>query len=183
MIREQVLTQTIPVTKRQQQVFFQLKLPRDTHKIIGMETGLFVIQAPPEFFVPSSDAGGVIRRNLLMGTLQLQANGSTDVFYSKDIFERDINTGLGELKRFVTQVQDAPPLQFLLINVPPDGNGFEFYNSWSHGRKREEDPLSICNCLVIYGWFKDAAYATINTDIIYQVTLYVWIERKIKPLQ
>jgi hypothetical protein len=183
MIREQVLIQTIPVTKRQQQVFFQLKLPRDTHKIIGVETGLSVIQADPQFFVPSIDAGGVVRRNLLMGTLQLQANGSTDVFYSKDIFERDINTGLSEIKQFITQQQDVPPLQLLLIEVPLDGNGFEFYNCWSHGRKREEDPLSICNCSVISGWFKDAAYATINTDIIYQVTLYIWIERKIKSLQ
>lgn len=183
MIREQVLIQTITVSRRNQQVFFQLKLPRDTHKVIGVETGLSGIQADPAFFIPSIDDMGMIRRNLLMGTLQLQSNGNSDVFYSKEIFERDINTGIGELKQFASQNQGNAPLAFLLINVPPDGNGFEYHNSWSHGSKREEDPVSICNCDVINGWYKDAAAETINTDIRYSVKLYIWIERKTNQLQ
>ena len=179
MIREQVLIQTINIIKRNQQVFFQIKLPRDTHKIIGVETGLYILEAYPYLFTPSQDDMGLIRSNIMMGTLQLQANGNTAIFYSKEIFERDINTGRGELKEFVSQGQGGAPLAFLLINVPPDGNGFDFFNSWTHGSKREEDPVNVCNCSVINGWFKDAAAAIINTDIHYQVMLYIWIERKI----
>ena len=179
MIREQVLIQTINVSRRYQQVFFQLKLPRDTHRIIGVETGLYILDANPYFFTPTKNDMGLIRSNTMMGTLQLQSNGNTDVFYSKEIFERDINTGRAELKQFVSQGGPEAPIAFLLVNNPPDGNDFDFFNSWTHGSKREEDPVSVCNCSVINGWFKDAAAAIINTDIHYQVMLYIWIERKI----
>lgn len=39
-MKEEVIIQPISITKKKELIFFQVKLPRDTDKIIGIETGL-----------------------------------------------------------------------------------------------------------------------------------------------
>ncbi|HMT75921.1 MAG TPA: hypothetical protein PKA77_17740, partial [Chitinophagaceae bacterium] len=85
-MKEQVLIQAIGINRRSQLNIFQVKLPRDTHKIIGVETGLLIQDSPPFAFSPLQAGSGLIERNNLMGVLQLKANGRPDIFYAKEIF-------------------------------------------------------------------------------------------------
>ncbi len=177
MMKEEVIIQTISISKRGQQNFFQVKLPRDTHKIIGVETGLYVLNVPG-YFIPAQELSMLIRRNYMMGVVQLQANGKPDVFYSKEIFERDINIGAGEVKVF------PPPVVIMERKADaPDGNNFDYFTLWTHGTKREEDPLNICGCTVINGQYKDAIGEYFQTDVNYKIMLYIWIERKTNQQQ
>ena len=176
-MKEQVIIQTITISKRGQQIFFQVKLPRDTNKIIGVETGLYLLNAPL-YFIPAQELSMLVRRNYMMGVVQLRANRKPDVFYSKEIFERDINIGAGEVKLFL------PPVVVIEKKVDqPDGNNFDYFTHWTHGTKREEDPLNIYDCSVINGQYKDAIGEYFQTDVSYKVLLYIWIERKANQQQ
>ena len=179
-MKEQVLIQAIGINRRSQQNFFQVKLPRDTHKIIGIETGLLIQDSPPDAFSPLQAGSGLIERNNLMGVLQLKANGRPDIFYAKEIFERDLNIGAGELKVFPYDPPNERRLGLRRIFVPPDGNSFDFFPSCTHGTRREEDPLNICGCTVINGYFKDSIGEVFGYDVSYKVMLYIWIERQMK---
>lgn len=176
MIREQVIIQTINISKRGQQNFFQVKLPRDVHKIIGIETGLNVLNVQG-YFIPAQELSKLVRRNNLMGVVQLRANTKPDVFYSKEIFERDMNIGAGEIK-----IIPSPVMMERKVDQP-DGNSFDYFTHWTHGTKREEDPLDVCGCSVINGQYKDAVGEYFQTDVNYKVVLYIWIERKTNQQQ
>lgn len=171
-MKEEVTIQTITISKRGQQNFFQVKLPRGVHKIIGVETGLYLLNVP-QYFIPAQELSMLIRRNYMMGVVQLRANGKPDMFYSKEVFEKDINTGAGEIKLF------PPPVVVMEKKVDqPDGNSFDYFTHWTHGTKREEDPLNICGCSIINGQYKDAIGEYFGMDISYKVMLYIWMERK-----
>ena len=118
-----------------------------------------------------------------MGVVQLRVNGKPDVFYSKEIFERDINIGDGEVKIFPAPIiiQERTPLA--KADVQPDGNSFDYFTHWTHGAKREEDPLDVCGCSVINGKYKDAIGEYLQVDVSYKVILYIWLERNIKQAQ
>lgn len=177
MTREQVIIQPITISKRGQQNFFQIKLPRGTSKIIGIETGLYLLNIP-HYFVPGQELTMLIRRNYMMGVVQLRANGKPSIFYSKEVFERDINIRVGEINLF------PPPVVVMEKKVAtPDGNSFDYFTHWTHGTKREEDPLNVCGCSVINGQYKDAIGEYFQTDVNYKVMLYIWIERKANQQQ
>lgn len=176
-MREQVIIQTISISKRGQQTFFQTKLPRDTHRIIGIETGLYMLNVPG-YFIPAQELSMLIRRNYMMGVVQLRANGKPDMFYSKEIYERDINIGTGEVKLF-----PSPVVVMEKKADVPDGNSFDYFTHWTHGAKREEDPLDVCGCTIINGQYKDAIGENFQTDVNYKVMLYIWIERKLNQKQ
>ncbi len=185
MMREEAIIQSIAITKKKEQSFFQVKLPRNTHKIIGIETGLFVTSVLPDFLPYTQGDANNIRRHRLIGTLQLQASGKPNLFYAREIFDKDINIGVNELKivqeAVFNELLAAPPLKG--NNPPVDGNNFFDFPVWSHGTKREEDPVNICGCQLINGQFKDAVGAYYNANIQYKVILYIWIERKVNNKQ
>lgn len=176
MMKEQVIIQTISTSKRGQQTFFQTKLPRDTQRVIGIETGLYLLNVPG-YFIPAQELSKLVRRNNLMGVVQLRANTKPDVFYSKEIFERDINIGADEIKIIPSQVAGERK------GEQPDGNSFDYFTHWTHGSKREEDPLDVCGCTVINGQYKDAIGEYFQADVNYKVMLHIWIERMINQQQ
>ncbi len=176
MMKEQVIIQAISISKRGQQNFFQVKLPRDAHKIVGIETGLNVLNVSG-YFIPAQELSKLVRRNNLMGVVQLRVSEKPDIFYSKEIFEKDINIGAGEIKII------PPPVMMERKVDQPDGNSFDYFTHWTHGTKREEDPLNICDCSVINGQYKDAIGEYFQTDVSYKVLLYIWIEKKVNQQQ
>ncbi len=179
-MKEQVIIQSITISKRNQQHCFQIKLPRDTQRIIGVETGLSVLYAPPYSFTPLVVNSLLTQQNNMMGVLQLQTNGRPDIFYSKEIFERDLNITAGEIKIFPQQEVQELNIAALKVDTPPDGNSFDFFTGWTHGTKREEDPLNICDCTLINGQFRNTIGESFAMDINYKVTVYIWVERFIK---
>ena len=181
-MKEGVIIQSIGITKKKEQIFFQVKLPRDTHKIIGIETGLFVESALPGFIPNIQGNANMIRRNGLIGTLQLQASGKPNLFYAKEIFDKDINIGVNELKIVPPEVINErliEPMRLKADDVPDEGNNFSDFTIWSHGTKREEDPVNVCGCQIINGQFKDTVGEYYETNIQYKIILYIWIERKV----
>jgi hypothetical protein len=179
-MREEAIIQPIRITKKKERQFFQVKLPRDTHKIIGIETGLYVESILPAFVLYIQGDANMIRQNRLMGTLQLQASGKPNLFYSKEIFEKDINSSVGEMKVVPPDIRRLiEPLRKKGDDIPGDGNNFSDFTIWSHGTKREEDPVNVCGCHIINGQLKDLVGGYYNTDIQYRVMLYIWIERKV----
>ena len=185
-MKEEVIIQSIGITKKKEQLFFQVKLPRDTDKIIGIETGLYVESVLPDFLPYTQGDVNMIRRNRLIGTIQLQASGKPNLFYAKEIFDKDINIAVNELKIVSEGVFNellVAPLRLKGEDVPNDGNNFSDFNIWSQGSKREEDPVNICGCQLINGQFKDAVGAYYNANIQYKVILYIWIERKVNNKQ
>lgn len=186
-MREEVIIQSIRISKKKEQLFFQVKLPRDTKRIIGIETGLVIESVLPAFAPLIQTDAALMRQRRLIGCLQLRTFGKPDLFYATEIFERDINLGIGEVKLF-----PAPPKEKVLPDEPEpvkgevpaiDSNNFSDHNIWTHGTKREEDPLSICGCTLINGQFKDAIGEYYNLPFVYNVILYIWIERKINEKQ
>lgn len=180
-MREEVIIQSIRITKKKEQAFFQVKLPRDANKIIGIETGLNVESALPVFVPYAQGNANFIRQNRLIGRLQLRASGKPNLFYAKEIFDKDINLGVNELKVVPDKIERRliEPLRLKGDDVPDDGNNFNDFTIWSHGTKREEDPVDVCGCQLINGQFKDAVGDYYNIDIQYRVMLYIWIERKV----
>ncbi|MBN8674992.1 hypothetical protein PDL71_10740 [Lacibacter sp. MH-610] len=182
MMKEQVIIQPISISKRGQQNFFQVKLPRDTHRIIGIETGLYLLNVPG-YVIPASEQSMLMRRNNLMGVVKLRANGKPDVFYSKEVFERDINISAGEMKIVPPPVVSEERTPLRKLDEQPDGNSFDYFTHWTHGAKREEDPLNICGCAFINGQYKDAIGEYFYMDVSYKIMLYIWIERKTNQQQ
>lgn len=179
-MREEVIIQNIGISRRGEQYYFQMKLPRDTHKIIGAETGLYIVSASAYLFGTMHGEMNALFHNNLIGRLQLKANDKPDIFYSKEIFERDYNIGAGEIKIYPEQIKQERISEPLKVDVPPDGNSFSDFTQWTHGTKREKDPLNICNCTLINGQFRDAIGDYFGMDLQYKVMLYIWIERKTK---
>jgi hypothetical protein len=184
-MREEVIIQSIGITKKKEQQFFQVKLPRDTNKIIGIETGLYVESTLPVFFPYIQGNANIIRQNRLMGTLQLHSSGKPNLFYAKELFDNDINVGANEMKNVpdVIERRLIEPQLRKGEDVPNDGNNFSDFTIWSHGTKREEDPIDVCGCQLINGQFKDTVGEYYNINIKYRVILYIWIERKVNDKQ
>lgn len=177
-MKEEVIIKPIRISRKNEQQFFQVKLPRDTHRIIGIETGMFAESLLPNFPAYSRTDGNVIRPNRLMGKLQLRASGKPNLFYAKEIFEKDINLGNNEIKIILPPVKGKT--KGIKVEPGKDGNNFLDFPIWSHGTKREEDPLSICGCNIINGQYNDVVGEFNGIDIRYRIMLYIWIERKVK---
>jgi hypothetical protein len=196
---ENVTVHTIPITKKGEWKYFQVRLPKDAKKIIGIETGLIItdelpadtevasdivvmqrsslisidpglIAEPPKNFEDGKRFG--IERNRLMGELKLQSLDTANIFYTKDIVEEDRNIGNDAIRI----INNTPPAErrmaFLKVDPPPDL--WQPMFPFTHGCKLEEDGLLMLHNPVIAGIYKDAIGKAYNLDINYKVMLYIW---------
>ena len=158
---------------------FQIKLPKDTKFIIGIEYGgrligksdSVVIMPPPKAAVeaehtiaeaghPAKEAAAVegrsktfFKRSQLIGELKLQSSEESNWFYSTDVFGADANLQYADFSNA----------------------GFNV-NDYTHGNKRTEEIVKVdAESTIIQGWYLDALGKTQKVDINYEVTIYVWI--------
>lgn len=153
-MQEKAIVTEIQVDKRFAWVHFQVKLPRDAKRMIGIETGMsmqenygggLAFPAFPERFT--------ISRNLPVGELSLQGLMPANQLYKTDIQERDLSTGFGD---------------FCLTE------GFQSEN-WSQGTKREEENIEVeISNRTLIGQFRDMG----TIPIPYTVKVVIWYKRR-----
>lgn len=141
-----------------QYLYFQLSLPKDTHRIIGLEYGTIdkvMITDKVGFMMGVAAVPGPFEvvANAVKGRITLQVPGCENLFFQGDIAE-DKNGHMGEV---------AAQLQWLPA-------------PWTHSRKREEISFSVDKqSSLIEGFYKD-----VSTEISfspYRLRLFLWIEK------
>ncbi len=158
MMKEGVIITKIGIKQKGERKHFQIKLPKDTKFIIGVEYGGRLIDRPEMVVIEPRprDEGHFtpfFKRNELIGELKLQSCEEANWFYSADVLANDVNLGLGDFSQ----------------------SGFPV-NDFSHGNKRTEEIVKIdAESTIIQGWYLDVLGKTKNRDIKYEVKVYVWI--------
>jgi hypothetical protein len=150
-MQQQVVAYTIPVTREGQMEYFQIRMPHDTARIIGLEYGMLPdegqISIPPGNTI---DPHFEMRTNEQFGRLTLQVPGCGGIFYQGEL-TKDKNIHLGEAVGF--------------RNWQP--------GLWTHGRKRTEVELSLPGADFVEGLFCNMH----EDDDLWYVHIYLWIER------
>jgi hypothetical protein len=160
MIREQAITHQLTITKVGERVAFQIRLPHDTRRIIGLEyevrtaSGEYIPYVSRDHFDSLGDTDFFRNRNRLIGRLSLRNDRCEGLFYQGNLIE-DRNTGQHE--GIYAQLSSPQP--------------------WIQSRKREEIGLSVAGRL-IEGLYEDGLYGLYEYDELqYELYLYLWIEK------
>lgn len=196
---ERVTAHIIPIKRKGEWNYFQVRLPKDAKKIIGIETGLKIqdeqlnvfeeevnpasppieraslIKIQPAFFLDDGDPTNerfAIGRNTLMGELILQSLDDANIFYAKEIWADDRNMNNDDIVINNYQLPAERMVPLLRVAPPPDLWQPDF--PWKHSGKLEEDGILLCHNPVIAGIYKDAIGKEYETDFVYKVLLYIW---------
>lgn len=177
MMKEGVIIKTISIKRQGERKHFQIRLPKDTKFIIGVEYGGRLIsrsdvkidipkavikaEAATHEAVYTTESGAVrdekpralFKRNQLIGELKLQSCEEANWFYAADVFVNDANLNWGDFSQA----------------------GFTV-NDFTHGNKRTEEIVKVdAESTIINGWYLDALGKTLKVDINYEIKVYVWI--------
>jgi len=180
MMKEGVIIKTISIKRQGERKHFQIRLPKDTKFIIGVEyggrlisrsEGTVEVPAPKvklktdvritEAIHSTVESGAVrddkpkalFKRNQLIGELKLQSCEEANWFYAADVFGNDANLNWGDFSQ----------------------TGFPV-NDFTHGNKRTEEIVKVdAESTIINGWYLDALGKTLKLDINYEIKVYVWI--------
>lgn len=175
MIREQVVVTSIRITKPGQVKHFQVKLPKNTTRIIGIEIGgrwIPVVKSdgthpgttPVIEPVIRTEATGVraesrtplFKRNLLVGEIKLQSCEEANIFYAADL-QGDSNIGYGDFSQ----------------------NSYWTPTAFTHQAHAFEERVIVDgNSTIIQGVYKDRYGEQTKLTSNYVVNLYVWTERQ-----
>jgi hypothetical protein len=154
MTKESCIVERLFIERIGKKVYFQISLPINTKKVIGLEFGA---NGSSGVLLPSPSAAEVgshaILSNKAIGKISLQVSGKENIFFQKTIVE-DRNIGMGE---------------FFSTGLP--------CSNWSHGRKREEWPVDVEEHTMIEGLFQDSWGEGEFEWLQYTFNLYVWIEK------
>jgi hypothetical protein len=181
-----ILIQRLHITKAGEQHFFQINIPRQAVSITGIELG--VVMNSNVFLADrslSSNHWLSMKRNKLLGEVQLQTANPSNFFYRDELIQEDINIGITD---FVAKTKDIviidDPTQMVaniddaLVSILHIGRKKGLKNYWkshqfTHGNKKEFDVVNIGNENVIYGCFKDVIGRVEKQHINYIVQVYV----------
>ncbi len=160
MIREQAITKQFRVSRMGELIAFQVTLPRDTRRIIGLEyearivIGEYIPYVSREPFDLEGDPYFKRTKNKLIGRLSLRNDGCEGLFFQGDLID-DRNKAQHE------------GIHGLLFSPEP----------WVQSRKREEFGFSVSEGL-IEGFFEDGLYGQYEYNgMQYDLYLYLWIEK------
>jgi hypothetical protein len=185
IMKERVIIKPISITKKGEIQFFQIRIPRDAERIIGIETGLsrtgkgfseyvrrgeiyaaaalapvaaqvVAIKVPVPVPAPRNTGFPVrFQRDSLIGELKLQSLEKANVFFSEDVYESDRNIGFADFS--ATRFFEPSP--------------------WTHEFKRFEETVVVNGITTLVGgYFKDRIGEQFKTNLSYQVNVYVWYE-------
>jgi hypothetical protein len=168
---EQVFIRKITITKKEQQYFFQITLPKNVQQIIGIETGVrlktVLKKRKPRRLLPIRFG---FYRNTPIGMLQLKAMGTNQTIYTNTISLTDNNIGMDDLvsKVIPNEKMDNPKdTKELLLKQ-------WISNVHTHCARKEEDTINVCGVHTLYGSFTDVLGKQLVRDIEYTVQLYIW---------
>ena len=178
MIREHVVITPVNITNAGQVKHFQVKLPKNAKRIIGVELGGRLLQrtdraeisdmmvAPsvshPEASSASTSEGsagetaaaGLFKRNKLIGEVKLQSCEEANIFYAGHL-QTDENIAMGDFTQ----------------------NHFWKPAAYSHQAQSFEERVVVDgNSTVIQGIYRDRIGEQSKVNYSYLVNVYVWIE-------
>ena len=159
MTREEVIVHRLFIERAGQVTAFQVRLPKDTSRIIGLEYNARKIYGEPEDIIIheggayTGGASFVVKSNKTIGQLSLGNFNCAGLFYQGDLIE---NRNAAHLEGIASLQYTASP--------------------WIQSTKREE----ICFCVTghtIEALFKDSYGAGEYDYLEYELSLYFWIEK------
>jgi hypothetical protein len=168
---QQVYIHKITISKKGQQHFFQINLPKNAAQIIGIETGvtLKTVLKKRKWRSPLPIRFGY-NRNMQAGLLQLKAMGTNQTIYADSINITDSNIGMDDLVSVLIPNEDLPyPKELKDQFVKPWASKVQ-----SHCTRKEEDSMNVCGVHTIYCSFTDALGKQLAKDVQYKVQLYIW---------
>lgn len=189
MMKEQVIITKISVKRQGERKHFQIKLPKNTKFIVGVEYGgrlidhsdavlirPFPTKSPEEILSSGTGSGTVGSEGGAVGT---GSSGGAVGGERSTFFKR--NQLIGELK---LQSCEESNWFFAVDVFASDANhglgdfsqsGFPV-KDYTHGNKRTEEIVKVdAESTIIQGWYLDSFGKTQKADIKYEVNVYVWI--------
>lgn len=153
-LQSTVLHHHVLLRRRGQRVCFQITLPRDVERIVGIETGIRNRYCRP--LMPW-------RRDQPAGLLTLDAAGGVGMFYSSHL-KVETNTVVPIDLGFQYWTIGGPTMwDWLMVNAA------------SHRAHREPEPLDIPASRVIHGIYTDEWGISEYRDIAYRLSIYLWV--------
>jgi len=171
MIREEVIVHTEKIERQGQSKYFQVALPVDTGRIIGVEcsaireasgassSDMFFFFGTAPLIIPVADIEPLfhIKATETIGRLTLHSPDATGIFFQEDIRQKDNSSKYADFSQ-----------------------GPAVFNQWSHNSKRHETGIAVKHCsVVLEGHFKDTWGALYNYHVTYQLNIYIWIEKQV----
>ena len=156
MMKQEAIVQTLFISLIGQRVYFQMQLPHDTNRIVGLEYGAIKTAGVPIInMVLNNGAEFQMPSGKLIGRLALQIPGNEGVFCQVDCME-DRNMAGSEL--YIAN-QWQPTI-------------------FTHKRKNEELALNVsANAAFVEGYFVDSWGIGAYLSLEYTFHLYLWIEK------
>ena len=173
---QDVIVQRLNISKQGERHYFQINVPRQAEKIVGVELGAFL--NAPVFLEDRSLSANKwlsIKRNRLLGEVQLQTPNQPNFFFTGELVQEDRNIGVADFIQ--TGESREVELTRLRIDPPPQKNYWKS-QQFTHGGRKEVDEILTNNERVIYGCFKDVIGKTEQKNINYTVLLYLWFQQK-----
>lgn len=160
MIRQQVIVTILPISRIGQRVYFQIKLPKDTNRIVGVEHSVMGMHTVNNFSKAALKPPPVniffkVVSNDPIGRLTLLAPGRANMFFQADIID------------------------YANIHLYHDVTASTFSPApWSHSGKSEEWGVNIDGDIpIIEGSFRDCRPADSYDGFAYNMHVYLWIEK------
>jgi hypothetical protein len=168
---EQAFVYTTIIDRAGGQFHFQIRLPHDTKRIIGIETGVSIRNGLPDFPVNVTERFRA-ERNVLIGRLKMQSLNNADFFFAKDIVERDNSVRKAEIAYIpINPGSKIDPPNF----VVPIVNGWDAYR-WIHTARNEEDNMLLTSSNVIRCFYRDIVGKQFSLQPDYTLKIYIWYE-------
>jgi hypothetical protein len=168
MIREEIILHREYIEKLGQQKHFQVKLPIDVKRIIGIETGVFRYASSNSIFGgnpaedPQSDPLDPLFKisfNDPIGKLTLQTQDFPGIIYQADVRQTEKNFKWAD---FTQTLYDG------------------LFDQYSHDKNRFENTIAVDLCKqVIEGHYRDSWGEHQSYHIEYELLIYLWIEKKV----
>ena len=157
---QDVKIQRLHIRKQGERHYFQMNIPRQAERIVGIELGGFFRTIMTVRSSQKSDYLLSVHRNRVCGEMQLQITGRAGFCFTGQLVQEDVND------RFtVMSPYEAKVLPMLWNST-----------SFSSGGRKELDEVLIVNEKVIYGCYKDVVGKAEMKDHEYTVLVYVWFE-------
>jgi hypothetical protein len=181
MIKEKVILTSLPVTQVGQIIHFDVKIPHDALRVIGIE--LSGANTNPPVYPPSgrglkmrlaegrSFMSIIFNENPYIGEVRIQSCEKTNIFYAGDLFLTDVNAGYGDYSIRL----GFPALEY------------------THGQKRTEYVVNTGGkTTILKGIYRDRQNPGSNLIgkggptgqlYTYTVNVYVWYEVDVTKLK
>jgi hypothetical protein len=155
MKKEQVILYPLIISKQGSITSFQIKIPSDVKRIVGIETTVRGLENIGQFtWDPPMYDLLRMRSTMVAGYLNLQSTGKQSVCFQREVRLHDNSVFQGDFS------QNTKLRSF----------------GWIRGIKREMTPLVLDEEVpsVIFGTYFDRYAKLWQQDIIYTVNIYLW---------